>query len=183
VLKLEVGHEVVIEEGRKVRFGFEVEYVLELEHSLTSLSKWEEIWEKPFLVKESHSVEEILSYIVCMVMTPDPPLGFELQLTEAQYIAVDKYINAKMTATWFNEREEPKKASTEKITYELIEYWLSNLPSVPPDYKTWHLNKLFTFIRIHDVKSQKPTKASGAKAAADRRALNEQRRAMYNSRG
>jgi hypothetical protein len=183
MLKLEIGHEVVIEEGRKVRFGFQTDYVLELEHSLASLSKWEEIWEVPFLTDENKTPEQILSYMECMMVGENPPPDWQLQLVQANLDAVDKYINAKMTATWFNEMAEPLKKSTEKITAELVYYWLSNLPSMPPGFEHWHLNKLFTFIKIHDVKNRKPTKQNQQSAMAARRQMNEQRKQMYNSNG
>lgn len=179
MLKLEIGREVVIEENRKVRFGVEVEYVLELEHSLASLSKWEAIWEKPFLDGKQNTFEETLSYLECMVISPNPPPDWQTKLRQANIDAVDKYINAKMTATWFNELSSQPKRSTETITYELVEYWLSNLPSVPPDYKEWHLNRLFTFIKIHDVKNQKPKKLPPAEAAARRKMEMAERRTKH----
>jgi hypothetical protein len=181
MLKLEIGREVVVEENRKVRFAVDVEFVLELEHSLTSLSKWEEIWEKPFLDGKKNSFEETISYIECMVVTPNPPPGWTSKLRQANIDEVDKYINAKMTATWFNEQNQAPKRSTETITAELIYYWLSNLPSMPPNFEHWHLNKLFTFIKIHDVKNQKPKKLSTTEAAAQRRQAMAERRAQYAS--
>lgn len=181
MLKLEIGHEVFNE--TTLFFGFEVEYVLELEHSLATLSKWESIWEKPFIDDQPKTEEEMKSYIECMIVG-DVPEDFWPKLSQKNWEEINSYINRKMTATWFNENgpKSPKK-SNEKITSELVYWWLSGIQSPPPGYEHWHLNNLFTYIRIHDVKNRKPTKRNPTQVAAERRELIAKRRAETGSRG
>lgn len=155
--------------------------VLQLEHSLVSLSKWEEFYEKPFLGSDEKTQEEVMKYIEFMIITPDFPRGVISRFTNENYIEVDKYINSKHTATWFSDLEN-KKGPHEIITAELIYYWMISM-KIPFECQHWHLNRLFTLIRVISVKNEKPKKMTRGEIAARNRALNEQRRAQYNTKG
>lgn len=155
--------------------------VLELEHSLVSLSKWEEIFEKPFLGKEEKTPEEVVTYIKCMCLDPDIPPGVLQELGEDDFAAINEHMNRKMTATWFRDAPGAPKSS-EVITAELIYYWMTVF-HIPFEAERWHLNKLFTLIRICNVKTAKPKKMSRAEEAARRRELNAQRRAQLGTTG
>lgn len=154
---------------------------LQLEHSLVSLSKWESIHEKPFLDSEDKSAEEVLSYVDCMVLSKNPPGDLWHKLSEENMAEIHDYINRKMSATWFSEIE-PKARNEEKVTSELIYYWMTVF-NIPFECETWHLNRLFTLIRICNIKQQKPKKMSRAEIARRQRDLNAQRRAKYGSKG
>ena len=154
---------------------------LQLEHSLVSLSKWESIHEKPFLGKDPKTPEEVLSYVKCMTLTPEIPPEVFLKLGEKEYEAVNDYLNAKMTATWFN--DQPGAPQTrEVITAELIYYWMTVF-SIPFDCENWHLNRLFTLIRICNIKQAKPKKMSRSEMAARRSQMNEQRKKQLGTDG
>ena len=154
---------------------------LELEHSLVSLSKWEQMYEKSFLGTTEKTDEELLGYIECMIMTPEYPLEVMYKITQENLEEINAYINAKMTATSFH---DPPGAPTtrEVITAELIYYWMTVF-NIPFECEHWHLNRLFTLIRVCNVKQTKPKKMSQAEAARQRAELNAQRRAQYRTSG
>lgn len=154
---------------------------LDLEHSLVSLSKWESIFEKPFLGAEAKTSEETLAYIRTMVLTPNiAPEVFD-KLSPANFGAVNSYIEAKMSATWFSEALGAPR-SRDVITSELIYYWMTVF-QIPFECENWHLNRLFTLIRICNIKQAKPKKMSRNDVAARNRELNAQRKSQLGSKG
>jgi hypothetical protein len=157
---------------------------LQLEHSLVSLSKWEQEWEEPFLTKKDKTSEQTMSYIRAMTLTPDVPPEVYSRLTPENFAQIQKHIEAKMTATWFN--DTGSKPSREILTAEIIYYWMFSL-GIPLECENWHLNRLLTLVRVFDAKNQKNNpnrpKPSSANLAAERMRLNAERRKQLNSRG
>ena len=81
----------------------EPEYkILQLEHSLVSISKWESRWHKPFLSKKEKTSEEIIDYIRCMTITQNVSSNVYANLSVANIQEIDDYINDSMTATFFS---------------------------------------------------------------------------------
>ena len=154
---------------------------LELEHSLVSLSKWESEFEKPFLSKTDKTNEEVLAYIECMILTPVYPSDILSHISQENLNQISDYINKKMTATWFNE-SKPSGPQRETITSELIYYWIVSY-QIPWEVENWHLERLFTLIRVFNAKNGTQKKRSSSEIAAERRALNEKRRQESKSRG
>lgn len=161
-------------------------FVLELEHSLASLSKWEEIFQRPFISSTDKSAEEILTYVKVMCLTPDVPDEVFMRLTHEDGLAINAYINNKMTATWFAERPESSGPPSQKIiTAEIIYYWMISL-GIPIEFQYWHLNKLFTLIQVFNEKNavKRPlTKAEVNDRYAQRARLNAERKAKWGTTG
>jgi hypothetical protein len=179
MLKIVVGGEEMFDEDTET-FIKQGGTSIELEHSLVSLSKWESKFEKPFLGKVEKTPEEVIGYIEAMILG-EVPEGIISKLSEANITEINDYIDAKMTATWF--REAPGAPQTrEVITSELIYYWMIAF-EIPWEAQTWHLNRLFTLIRVCNLKQAKPKKMSRSEAAARQRDLNAQRRAQLGTKG
>lgn len=156
--------------------------VLQLEHSLVSLSKWESKWNKSFLSNNQKTDEEIFDYIKCMTITQNVDPDIYNHITNDNIEEIKKYIEAPMTATYFSEDKNTKGTSREVITSELIYYWMIAL-TIPVQFEKWHLNRLLTLIRVCNIKNQPPKKRSKKDIMSRNAALNAARRKQLNSKG
>lgn len=163
-------------------FIYKKEQTLVLEHSLVSLSKWESKWNKAFLTKEDKTTEEVIDYVRCMTVTQnvDPEVYFRLSSQNVDDI--NAYIDAPMTATVINRQNRKGGFNREKVTSELIYYWMIAL-NIPFECQKWHLNRLLTLIEVCEIKSKPPKKMSKREIAARNSALNEARKQKLKTHG
>lgn len=164
----------------KEEFLFTPETAIELEHSLVALSKWEEIFEKPFLSTTERTDEEAIGYLICMTLNEVPP-GVYVRLSKENHEAIAEYINAKRTATWFSE-QAGGKATGEILTAELIYYWMFSA-NIDISCQDWHLNKLITLLRVFGAKNGPQKKMTPEEAARRQAEINRQRREKYGNDG
>lgn len=159
-------------------------YELVLEHSLVSVAKWESKWHKPFMSKTPKTNEETYDYIRCMTISQhNSSIDYSL-IPQSVIDKIENYISDPMTATTFA-RPEEKATSREVITAEIIYYWMVSF-NIPPEYQKWHLNRLLTLINVCSIKNQPPKKLTTAeknKILADRKKLNDERRAKLGTKG
>jgi hypothetical protein len=155
---------------------------LQLEHSLVSLSKWESRFKKPFLSNDAKSADEIFYYIQAMILFPVyAPIDIVYRLSQANLNEINEYIESEQSATTFGIMPE-RKGRGEVITSELIYYWMVAF-NIPFECEFWHLNRLFSLVRICNIKNSKPKKLSRHEIASRNRELNAARRSQYNTAG
>ena len=155
--------------------------ILQLEHSLISLSKWESKWQKPFYSKKEMTDEEALDYIKCMTLNKTVDPDVYNHLTRENIDDVMKYIGNPMTATTFR-KDDKSQNNREIITSELIYYWMI-ASNIPFECQKWHLNRLITLIRVCSIKNSPPKKMNKREIMSRNAALNAARRKQLNSKG
>lgn len=155
--------------------------VLELEHSLVSMSKWEAKYQKPFLVSDRKSSEEIFEYIKAMVITPNPDLEALDRCSQKNIADIQKYLDSSQSATTFGIMPEPR-GQGETITSELIYFWMIEF-NVPFECQYWHLNRLFSLLRICNIKKGPKQKMPRRELAERNQRLNAERRAKLGTSG
>ena len=165
----------------KGEFVYSKEETLQLEHSLISISKWESKWCKPFLSKQDKSAEEVMDYVKCMTLNKNVSNDIYDCLTQSNISAINDYIGAPMTATYFSDQDRGKR-NNEQITSELIYYWMIAL-NIPFECQKWHINRLLTLIRVCNIKNSPPKKMSKRDIISRNAALNAARRQQLNTKG
>lgn len=155
--------------------------VLQLEHSLLSVSKWESKYQKPFLTKGDRTRDEMFGYLKAMVVTPNADLDALDRLSQNNLETIQAYIESTQSATTFGSMPE-HRGPGEVITSELIYYWMVAF-QIPWAAEKWHLNRLFSLIRICNLKNAKPQKLSRTELARRNKELNDKRRAELGTKG
>lgn len=170
---------------RTNEFVYGKETVLQLEHSLLSLSKWESNWCKPFYSNKPKTAEETRDYIKCMTINPNVSDDVYYRLSTKNHEDIQKYIESTRTATTISERGKGKGSARRVITSELIYYWMVTL-NIPFECQKWHLDRLFTLIQVCNIENQ-PKKKRNKQEQMDyysrMEAINNARKQRLGSKG
>lgn len=168
---------------RKEEFRQTKEITLKLEHSLISISKWEARWKKAYLKNREKTDEEVLDYIRCMSIGPEPTLDTLMMLSAENVSQIKSYIDDPMTATVIKHPEqEGGKPTGDTVTSELIYYWMGTY-QIPVQFEKWHLNRLLALIDLYNVKNNPPKKRSMREIAQSYSELNAARRKALGTKG
>lgn len=168
--------------SEKEEFEYGKETVLQLEHSLLSVSKWEAKYHKPFLDEKTQmSTEETIDYVRFMTITQNVDPEVYNHLTEENVKEIVAYIKDPHTATWFGRSRE--RGEKRIITTELIYYQMVAL-QIPFECQKWHLNRLLTLIKVcnEENKPEKNKKKKLNEVIAENAAINAKRRAEIEQR-
>jgi hypothetical protein len=127
------------------------EVVLQFEHSLLSLSKWEAKNKKAFLATPTKPHGELIDYFQYMLLNPEEGQENVYRLSPGQMDELSNYINDSQTASSVPLEDNPRK-SGEIVTSELIYAWLALLKIPFHPTETWHINRIMMLVSITNYK-------------------------------
>lgn len=159
------------------------EQILQLEHSLITLSKWEAKWHIHFINNKKITTEQMLDYIRCMTMTPNVDPNVYLVLTKENLNEISDYINNPMTATTVHNHKKPGAAPSREITTSEVLYYQMIQFGIPFECEKWHLNRLLMLIKVCAAYSSPDKKMSKSAIAKQYSQLNNARRAAMHTKG
>lgn len=151
------------------------EQTLVIEHSLLSVSKWEQKHKKAFLEDTPKTEAEVIDYIRCMTINNVNESVYDL-IPMSIVKEIEAYIEDPMTATTFQDYSKQNKAhGKSKITCEEIYYKMLSY-GIPLDFEKRHFNHLIALLRVFDTYGGNAKKMSASEAAALQKSVNEKRR-------
>lgn len=160
----------------------EREVVLQFEHSLLSLSKWEEKHKKPFLATASKKHEEMIDYFGDMLLNPEESPEIVYRLSPEQLDRLTDYINESRTASSVPE-DKDSNGVPEIVTSELMYYWLVALEIPFHPVETWHVSRLSMLVKITSFKRQPAKKRNPKELLNDWASLNQRNKERFGTTG
>lgn len=178
---IEIQDDIELWDERSQKFHYVKSCKFEIEHSLESLSKWEQKYHLPFMSYDKKTTDHVRHYIRCMNLTEGiPPDTFDY-LPSKIIDEITEYINDPMSANTLRP-DPPKGIGRPTITAETI-YYKMLIHNIPFECSKWHLNRLLALIDYCDVKSEPPKKMSKQEVLRKFYETNEARLAKTGSKG
>lgn len=163
------------------RIGDDID--VELEHSLYTISIFENRHKKAFSSVKGLTKEELLDYVKnCMCLTSNVPDDAWLSLTQKDIIRIAEYIEDPACATTIKRDSNRVGRRGSTVTAELIYFYMAQF-NIPLEFEHWHLNRLMTLIEVAAIKNAPPKKMSKSEAARRQAEINARHLAMTGSRG
>lgn len=152
---------------------------VELEHSLYTISLWEQKYKTQFASLKGLERKQLLDYISNMMcQTPDVPPTAWLALTQDDVVKIQEYLSDPACATKvYRAPGQQSGGRRETVSAELIYFYMAQF-NIPLEFEHWHLNRLMTLIDVAALKNAPPKKMGRRESAAYQKSLNEQRRAQ-----
>ena len=154
-----------------------------LEHSLWAISKWEEIYKKPFTTTSEKGLtdDELLTYVKYMDINTQKEettdMSFYRMVLACSKNDIINYIEENRTAI---KPEKTGKPSSKIVTSELVYCWMASY-RIPYECDKWNFTKLMALLEVCSVESQPEKKMSRSEVAAFHRQRNEEMRARYSN--
>lgn len=170
--KIEIPAGKMFWDERSERMLYTNECEVLLEHSLYTVSKWEQKYHKRFLDPDVEKTqEELTDYIKIMIQKPEElgPIEFIYLVNECQK-EISEYMKDPHTATSLPSNGDEKRK--EPLSAELIYYWMFS-SQIPLECEHWHLNKLMTLIGVFGVKNAPEKKESPSAIMARNKAQHD----------
>lgn len=158
-------------------------YTIELEHSLYAISKWEEKWCIPYLGTKKKTEAQLLDYIKCMTMTKNVPDEVYENLTEDNFLEIEKYMNTKHSACKVQSRKKEGQSSYRGSMASEEIYCSMVLAEIPFECQYWNIDRLINLLDSVGAKNNPPKKMSQKELMARNTRLNAARKAKHHTRG
>lgn len=156
---------------------------VKFEHSLFTISKWEEKWHVSFFDDADKTEDQILDYIRCMIVDDDDLVYLDRLTTDDVQTVLD-YISDQATATKVYSDRPGNNMRRKNITSEVLYYQMFSR-QIPMECQHWHINRLIALIQVWDVYNTDPksNKMSRKQTREWYSQENARRRARMHSKG
>ena len=158
-----------------------------IEHSLLSISKWEEETEKSFFDTKSFTSEELILYIKCMTVGKIDSEVYN-HLSSDNIRDIRTYMDRPMSALKLaSQKKKQVRRLGEQMTSDTIYYQMFTL-GIDKSCEKWHINRLVKLIEYMSRKNEeaynpKKSRRLTSSEIARRDEINNARKKALNTHG